>query len=211
MNNQNLNLPEGQANQGIPLGCSGGNCGGPRVTQQQLYGATTMMSQPQTGTLQQQPPTNSFAQQQAAQLQQQQQIQQQRQQQQQQQNPYQLSQDQVFEHNVNQSMNAGPFVFPSQLLGPEGANANWNDLFPILPQERPVSLDANTLSYMNGFLQTQVGRQVQVDFLVGNNSIVQRTGILIGVGVNYILINEFQTDDIVVCDFYNIKFVRIYF
>ena len=46
-----------------------------------------------------------------------------------------------------------------------------------------------------------------MEFLVGANTLVDRTGVLLAVGANYILINEIQTDDITACDFYNIKFV----
>lgn len=64
---------------------------------------------------------------------------------------------------------------------------------------------------MNGFLRTQIGRPVQVEFLVGTNNMVTRSGILLAVGANFILINEAETDDILACDFYNIKFIRFYY
>ena len=35
--------------------------------------------------------------------------------------------------------------------------------------------------------------------------------ILLGVGVNYILLNEIEGDDVIACDFYNIKFIHFYF
>ena len=46
---------------------------------------------------------------------------------------------------------------------------------------------------------------------MGTNTLTDRTGILVGVGANYILLNEVETDDLLACDFYNIKFIRFYY
>ena len=67
------------------------------------------------------------------------------------------------------------------------------------------------MEYLNGFIRTQIGRRVRVEFLVGTNTITDRTGILVAVGANYILINETETDDLLACDFYNIKFIKFYY
>ena len=91
------------------------------------------------------------------------------------------------------------------------SGATGGSLAPITSMTQPQSIPAESLQYMNGFLRTQVGRPVQVDFLVGTNSMVTRSGILLAVGANFILINETETDDILACDFYNIKFVRFYY
>ena len=91
------------------------------------------------------------------------------------------------------------------------SGATGGSLAPITSMTQPQSIPAESLQYMNGFLRTQVGRPVQVDFLDGTNSIVTRSGILLAVGANFILINETETDDILACDFYNIKFVRFYY
>jgi len=84
-------------------------------------------------------------------------------------------------------------------------------LAPITPTTQPAPISGDSLQYLNGFLRTQIGRPVKVDFLIGTNTLVDKTGILIGVGANYILLNESETDDIVACDFYNIKFVKFYY
>lgn len=86
-----------------------------------------------------------------------------------------------------------------------------SELEPITPTTQPAPITAESLQYMNGFLRTQVGRIIQVQFLIGTNTIVERMGILLAVGANYILINEIETDDILACDFYNIKFIRFYY
>lgn len=80
---------------------------------------------------------------------------------------------------------------------------------PLLPPGYQEVLDYEGIQYMNGFLRTQIGRNVQVEFLVGSSSLTTRYGRLVGVGINYILLYDEQTRDVVACDFYNIKFVRI--
>ena len=73
---------------------------------------------------------------------------------------------------------------------------------------KPYPVTAESLQYMNGFIRTQIGRRAQIQFLMGNAELVEKDGFLLGVGANYILINEIGTNDITACDFYNIKFIR---
>lgn len=82
---------------------------------------------------------------------------------------------------------------------------------PITPTTMPAPIPGNNLEFLNGFLRTQIGRPVLVSFLIGTNTVTDRSGILLAVGTNYILLNEAQTDDILACDFYNIKFVTFYY
>lgn len=77
--------------------------------------------------------------------------------------------------------------------------------------QHPYPVTAESLQYLNGFLRTQIGRRVSIDFLVGSNTIITKTGFLLGVASNYILINELDTNDLTTCDFYNIKFIRFYY
>ena len=75
----------------------------------------------------------------------------------------------------------------------------------------PYPVTAESIQYLNGFIRTQIGRRVTIDFLVGSNTIVSKSGYLLGVAANYILINELDTNDLTTCDFYNIKFIRFYY
>ncbi|MBD9051967.1 hypothetical protein [Ruminococcus sp.] len=77
--------------------------------------------------------------------------------------------------------------------------------------KNPYEVTAESVQYLNGFIRTQIGRKVSIDFLVGSNTIVTKSGYLLGVAANYILINELDTNDLTTCDFYNIKFIRFYF
>lgn len=82
---------------------------------------------------------------------------------------------------------------------------------PLLPPGYQEVLDYDSLQYMNGFLRTQIGRPCEVEFQIGSNNIVTRSGRLIAVGINYILLQEPETNDVLTCDFYSIKFVRFYY
>lgn len=75
----------------------------------------------------------------------------------------------------------------------------------------PYPVTPESIQYLNGFIRTQIGRRITVTFLVGSNLIEEKSGFLLGVGANYILINELDTNDLTACDFYNIKFIRFYY
>lgn len=72
----------------------------------------------------------------------------------------------------------------------------------------PVEQD---ISYTQGYLRTQIGRYVKIEFLIGTNMLVDREGTLLDVGISYVIIREPETDDLLLCDIYSIKFVRIYY
>jgi len=64
--------------------------------------------------------------------------------------------------------------------------------------------------YNQGFLKTQIGKRVKIEFLIGTNMLIDREGTLVGVGISYILIDEADTNDLIMADMYSIKFVRIF-
>lgn len=75
-----------------------------------------------------------------------------------------------------------------------------------------VGAESNTgIEYLNGLIRTQIGRRASIDFLLGTSGMVTKDGYILGVGSNYILINEVDTDDITACDFYNIKFIKFFY
>ena len=65
--------------------------------------------------------------------------------------------------------------------------------------------------FTQGYLKTQIGRKIKVEFLIGTNMLIDREGTLVDVGVSYIIIRETETDDLLLCDMYSIKFVRFYY
>ena len=50
---------------------------------------------------------------------------------------------------------------------------------------------------------------MRVEFLIGTNNLVDRTGILIDVGASYILLRALESDVITYADIYSIKFITI--
>lgn len=99
---------------------------------------------------------------------------------------------------------------PSGLRPTTGMN-ELSGLTAINVFNQPTALNEEGLQYLNGFLLTQIGKRVTVELLIGSNTMQSRTGTLIGVGANYILLNEFPSNNVVSCDFYSIKFVTFYY
>ena len=99
---------------------------------------------------------------------------------------------------------------PCSDQGNAGYACRWSNRFNALPpptSHLPVTTES-TLS-VNGF-RAMIGRKV-TGFLIGTNTFTDRTGVLLAVGANYIVINEVETDDILICDFFSIKFVKVYY
>ena len=87
-----------------------------------------------------------------------------------------------------------------------------------MPEEqvrRRVQIDENSPEiitndmYTPAFLREQIGKLVRVEFLIGTNNLVDRTGILIDVGASYILLRALESDVITYADIYSIKFITI--
>lgn len=122
------------------------------------------------------------------------------------------------------------FLSPSALMPPSTSNVGDMGMLPQLPTtvdgnspnvlpgltainlfNQPAAVNVESLQYLNGFMLTQIGRMVSVEFLIGTSTMMTKNGRLVGVGANYILINEFESDDVIACDFYSIKFIRFYY
>ncbi len=80
-------------------------------------------------------------------------------------------------------------------------------LAPITPTTQPEPLTLTSTEYLNGFLRTQIGRRVRIEFLIGTGTLLDRTGTLVGVGANYINLKLIASDDVMTCDFFSIKFI----
>jgi len=82
---------------------------------------------------------------------------------------------------------------------------------PLLPPEYNEVLDYNSVQYINGFMRTQIGKFVRVQQLVGSNIIEDYDGFLIGVGINYIILQDYSSPNIRVLDIYGIKNMYVYY
>lgn len=74
-----------------------------------------------------------------------------------------------------------------------------------------TALNSEKITNLNEFLKTQIGRRVTVDFLIGTETIISKSGYLVASASDFIAINEINTNDITTCDFSNIKFIRFYY
>ena len=63
--------------------------------------------------------------------------------------------------------------------------------------------------YNPGFLRTQIGKLMRIEFLIGTNNMVDRVGFLEEVGTSYILLRSFEGDTMIYADLYAIKFITI--
>ena len=82
---------------------------------------------------------------------------------------------------------------------------------PLVPPEYDQNVDYDSVQYMNGFLRTQIGRSVMVQQLIGSGNTVDRYGFLVGVGNNYLLLQDITNGNILLIDFYTVKYVYIYY
>lgn len=74
-------------------------------------------------------------------------------------------------------------------------------------QNSPEILTNNI--YTPAFLREQIGKLMRVEFLIGTNNLTDRVGILEDVGASYILLRSIESNNLVYCDIYAIKFVTI--
>lgn len=82
---------------------------------------------------------------------------------------------------------------------------------PLLPPGYQETLDYVSLQYVNGFYRTQIGRYVRLDQILGSNNLTTQEGFLIGVGYNYLLLQEGLTRNILVVDIYSVKNMYVYY
>ncbi|HEY8891105.1 MAG TPA: hypothetical protein VIM70_12700 [Clostridium sp.] len=74
----------------------------------------------------------------------------------------------------------------------------------------PTSPIVNNPLYNQGWLQSQIGKYVKVDFLLGTSTFQDRQGTLQEVGISFIVLKESSTNNLIMCDIYSIKFVTVY-
>lgn len=101
-------------------------------------------------------------------------------------------------------MNTFPLVLPDNPTFSVPPN-------PLLPEGYNEILDYNSVQYMNGIFRTQIGRYVRIQQLVGSNITEDYEGFLIGVGINYIILQDYANGNIRILDIYGIKSMYVYY
>lgn len=74
-------------------------------------------------------------------------------------------------------------------------------------QNSPEILTNNI--YTPAFLREQLGKLMRVEFLIGTNNLTDRIGVLEDVGASYILLRSVESNNLIYCDIYAIKFITI--
>ncbi len=82
---------------------------------------------------------------------------------------------------------------------------------PLVPPGYEQTIDYDSMQYMNGFLRTQIGRYMRVEQLIGSGTREDRYGFLVGVGNNYLLLQDISNGNVSLVDIYTVKYVYIYF
>ena len=98
----------------------------------------------------------------------------------------------------------------AQMGAPMGAQMPLTGAAPVDYDTLPTTpvLD---IEYTQGYLKSQIGARIKIEFLIGTNMLIDREGTLVDVGISYLIIREIETDDLLLCDIYSIKFVRFYY
>lgn len=65
-------------------------------------------------------------------------------------------------------------------------------------------------AYTQGWLTSKIGSYIKVEFLIGTSMLIDREGFLTEVGISYIVLKESASNDLIMCDIYSVKFVRIF-
>lgn len=87
---------------------------------------------------------------------------------------------------------------------------SYPETMPAPPSTDSPPETVTDIYFTPGFLKTQIGRTMRVEFLLGTNApLVDRIGVLLAVGASYILLQPIETQQMIMCDIYSIKFVTI--
>jgi hypothetical protein len=104
-------------------------------------------------------------------------------------------------------------VPPIEQITGESVMPSEAPLVPLVPTPSPMQepMSLRNPYQSQGYLQQHIGQNMRVQFLIGSNGpLVDRTGVLVEVGESYIVLQPTNTDDLLMCDLYSIKFVTIY-
>lgn len=94
-----------------------------------------------------------------------------------------------------------PYGNPNGVMSPAPIDEPPEEVRPPAP---PV-FDTN---FIQGWLRTQIGKFMRVDFLIGD-TFIDKEGVLLKVGIDHIVLKETRTDSTITADLYSIKFVDV--
>lgn len=124
--------------------------------------------------------------------------------------PFQTQAQQMTNQQVGEQQVTGQQAGTQQAPSQQQPQPSTSGAAPVAFEDM-ASTPVFDIQYTQGYLSTQIGARVKVEFLIGTNMLIDREGTLIDVGISYIIIREVDTDDLLLCDIYSIKFVRFYY
>ena len=74
-------------------------------------------------------------------------------------------------------------------------------------QGPPPAADRGFIPY---YLASNIGKSVRAEFILGNSQYVDKSGVLIEVGVNYFVLEDVNSRNHIMCDLYSVRFVTIF-
>jgi len=102
-------------------------------------------------------------------------------------------------------------------LDRNAVNTQGNTPYVTIPQtpmttlEFTETIDMTDVQNYLGFLRTQIGRYMRVEQLMGSNQVESRYGFLVGIGSNFIILQEITSGNIMVVDLFTIRLTYIYY
>lgn len=82
---------------------------------------------------------------------------------------------------------------------------------PMTTQQFQETVDSADVQSYLGFMRTQMGRYMRIEQLMGSNNVEQRFGFLVGIGTNYIILQEITSGNIMIVDLFTIRLTYIYY
>lgn len=82
---------------------------------------------------------------------------------------------------------------------------------PLITEDFSETIDITDVQAYLGFLRTQIGRYMRIEQLIGSDTIENRYGFLVGIGTNFIILQEITTGNIMVIDLFSIRLTYIYY
>lgn len=82
----------------------------------------------------------------------------------------------------------------------EDLNASYGKVF---------NFEGVNLKNIRDFLETQTGKLATVEMIMGNDRLIDKIGMILAIGEDFLLLEETQTGNILVCPLKNIEFIRL--
>lgn len=100
---------------------------------------------------------------------------------------------------------------PSAVSPPASApQVQYDTVYVTPPASQQGPPPAAERGYIPYYLTQNIGRSVRAEFILGSSSYVDKTGILIEVGVNYFVLQDVNSRHNIMCDLYSVRFVTIF-